>query len=384
MKKISILVLTAFFLLTSCSEKPNISIEGNIQGGNKQLLYLEYLDINKTEIIDSTKIKKDDSFKFRFYAQHPGIYLLRTKEGKIINLLPFPGEELYIETDFHNFSSNYTVAGSQESEYIRQLVEKLTDTRSKIEMLNSTYESLTSVTEDQAANYLKQLKAINKEQRDFSIQFIIEHLSSIASIYALYQEISQGQYVLGENFDIQYMKIVADSVSKYYPEVPFVTSFVADARNTEQKMTNLKNIQSVLKTAKEADLNITLPDVNNKEISLNSLNNKAILIYFWSTKSQESMKQNPQLARVFHKYKSKGFQVFAVAIEESKNSWMKAIKFDELDWINVIEQTYPESEVASLYNVQVLPSSFLLNEKGDIVARNIFGQELEKWLDNIL
>jgi peroxiredoxin len=384
MKKILLFVITAIFILTSCSEKPNIKIEGEIQGGSKQWLYLDFLDINKTKVIDSLKIRKDDSFKFSFYAEYPGIYILRNNKGKIINLLPSPGEELYIDADYNNFSSNYTVSGSQESEYIRQLVEKLSDTRSKINKLNESYESLTNVTEEQAANYLKQLKAINKEQRDFSIQFIIEHLSSIASIYALYQEVSEGQYVLGENFDIQYMKIVADSVSKYYPDVPFVSSFVADARNTEEKVTNLKLLQSALKTANEVDLNITLPDKDNNEISLNSLNSKAVLIYFWSSKSKESKQLNPQLKLTFDKYKTKGFQVYAVAIEDNKKAWTDAIKFDELNWINVIEKTYPDSKVATLYNVKVLPSTFLLNENGEIVARNIFGQELEKWLDNIL
>lgn len=370
--------------MSSCGNRPNIRIEGEIQNGAKEIIYLDFLDINKTQVIDSTRIKKDDRFRFKLYSDGPGIYILRTGTGKIINLLPSPGEDLYVEAEYENFSTSYTVAGSPESEYLRQLVEKLQDTRAKIKKLNDAYQSLTNVSEEQAASYIKQLKAITKDQRDFSIQFIIEHLRSISSIYALYQEISAGQYVLGGNYDIQYMKIVADSVSKYYPELPFVKSFVEDARKSEQKFYNMQKIQNKISEAGFADLNIKLPNVNNDTISLSSLKGKTVLVYFWSSKSKDSRDLNPQLKKIYDKNKNKGFEIYAVAIESNKKAWTDAIRYDEMDWINVYESTYPESKTANRYNVKVLPTSFLYNSKGEIVARNLFGEELERWLDNIL
>ena len=384
MKRIIYYLLFTSLLISSCSERPNIKIEGSIHGAEKNLLYLDFLNINKTEIVDSVKIKKDGSFKFSFYSEYPGIYLLRNELGQIVNLLPYPGDNLTIEADYTKFSSSYSVSGSNESEYLRQLVEKLGDTRGKLDELDNDYETLTNLTEAQASEYIVRYKEIIKEQRDFSIHFIIEHLSSISSIYALYQEIADGQFVLGENYDIQYMKIVADSVSKYFPKVPFVESFVINARESEQQYYNLKGLEEKLKEAETKDLDLNLPDQNGNEIKLSSLKGKVVLLYFWSSKSIDCLNLNISLQKIYNINKALGFEIYAVAMEDDKDKWMQSIKFDELNWINVSELTYPESEAAQRFNITDLPASYLYNREGEIVARNIFGGELQKWLDNLL
>lgn len=384
MKRIIHFLLFAILAITACTNKPNIRIEGSIHGAERNYLYLDYLNINKTETIDSVKIKKDGSFKFSFHSEYPGIYLLRNEAGQIVNLLPHPDERLVISADYSKFSSSYSVSGSKESEYIRQLVEKLSDTRGKLFQLNGTYESLTNLNDAQASEYIVRYKEIIKEQRDFSIHFIIEHLSSISSIYALYQEIDEGQFVLGENFDIQYMKIVADSVSKYYPEVPFVKSFVKNARESEKQYYTLKGLGEKLKEAKTNDLDLNLKDMNGVEFKLSSLKGKIVLLYFWSSKSTDCQSINQSLLQIYEKNKNKGFEVYAVALENSKEEWMKMIKFEGLNWINVSELSALESKAAQKFNVRSIPASYLYNKEGEIVARDIFGAELQKWLDNLL
>lgn len=376
--------ISLLLILTSCKPRDNIIISGQVDDGTRKMLYLEYLKINKTEKIDSLKIKKDGSFEFSFRAEHPGIYILKTNTGRIINLLPSPGEELTVNTNYETFNEDYTVAGSPESEYLRQLVSKLQDTREKLNKLDAAYESLSNVTEEQASDYISRRKAIIKEQRDYSIQFIIEHMNSMASIYALYQEIHEGQYVLGENRDIQYMKIIADSVSKAYPDVDFVQSFVKDARNSEQKFYNLKGLSEKMKDAKVGLPDISIPDITGDTIRLSSLQNNVVLVYFWSAMSKDCRNLNPGLKAIYDKNKDRGFEIYAIALDNSKDLWKKAIDFDELDWINVSELTFPESKAATVFNVRVLPSNFLLNRNGEIVARDIYGEELQKWLDNML
>lgn len=383
-KYLSASFILLLILSASCFRRSNITISGSIEHGAKQMIYLDYLEINKTVAIDSTRVKKDDSFSFKFYTEHPGIYILRTKEGKIINLLPSPGEELRILTEYEHFSTDYTVAGSKESEYLRQLVTKLQDTRHRLKKLDDAYSTLSSTNENQASEYINRRKAIIKDQRDYSIQFIIEHLKSIASIYAIYQQISEGQYVLGENRDIQYMKILADSLSVTWPEVDFVSSFVNDARNSEQKFYNLKSLSSKLEEAKVGLPDIIIPDMEGDSVSLSSLKGKTVLVYFWSSASRESRTINPELKSLYDRNKGKGFEVYAIALENNKEKWKQAVFFDELDWINVSELSYPQSAAANTFNVKSIPSTFLINKEGEIVGRDLFGSELQKWLDNLL
>ena len=91
-----------------------------------------------------------------------------------------------------------------------------------------------------------------------------------------------------------------------------------------------------------------------------------------------------QLKSTYEKYRKKGFEVYAVSLDSNKIQWMNAIDFNEFNWINVCELSYPESRAASLYNVKAIPAGYLINREGDIVARDLYGRTLETWLDNLL
>ncbi|HYW96323.1 MAG TPA: DUF4369 domain-containing protein, partial [Bacteroidales bacterium] len=154
MKKTLLFSVLFLLLLTSCKNKRNTVIEGTLSSGARKYLYLDYLDIDKTTKVDSLKIKKDDNFKFRIHLDEPGIYILRNENGKLINLLPSPGEHLTIQANYAEMNRDYSVSGSKESEYIRQLVEKIYNTRDRLSKLDEMYDSLSNVTQDQASDYI--------------------------------------------------------------------------------------------------------------------------------------------------------------------------------------------------------------------------------------
>ena len=380
-KKILFFFAASALILVSCKNKPNASVEGILRYAEKNSINLELLDINKTQVIDSVRIRKDGSFRFNIFIEQPGLYILKNENGKIINLLISPGEKIIIDGDYKELDKNYSVMGSSDSEFIRQLVEKLTDTRNQLKILDSTFMGKTNFTEIQANEYNIRRNVIKKDQRDFSISFIIEHLSSMASIYALYQKFNPDELVLNENRDIQFMKIVADTLSVKYPNSDFVTTFVNDARSAEKKYNDLIDIQKKIKTQMGLP-DITFPDVNGNLRSLSSLKGKMVLLYFWSADSDASNQQNPVIEKIYKRYKSKGFEVFAVCIDKNRENWLKMIRFDEMTFINVFGPDFPDSKKAHVYNLRSIPATYLLDKEGELLARDLYGSELEKWLDN--
>ncbi len=382
-KRILIFALVAFAAV-SCKDRPNAIVEGSFRNTEKYSIKLEYLDINKTSQIDSAGVKKDGKFRFKLFVEEPGLYILRNESGKIINLFISPGEKIKIDGDFQEFDKNYSVTGSPESEFVRQLVEKLSDTRTRLKDLDSKYRGNNALTEVQASEYLIRRKEIIKEQRDFSISFIVEHLSSIASAYALYQKLGPDELVLGENRDIQYMKIVADTLSVKYPTSSFVKTFVNDARTAEKRYNNLIGIQKKIIESQSGLPDISYPDPAGNIKSLSTLRGKTVLLYFWSVYSDASKQQNPLFEKIYRKYKSKGFEIFAVCVDKNPENWMKLVRFDELSFINTIGPDFPDSQSAFAYNMRSIPSTYLLDKEGNILARNLYGTELEKWLDNKL
>ena len=348
------------------------------------MVYLDRLAINRTEPVDSMKVKKNDQFRFKINIEHPEIFLIRTSPGRFLTLLPLPGENITIHSDYVYPGKKYTLTGSVESEKIRILNEQLNITKSKLEELDAVIEKTSTLTDAQALEYLNLKKDILKYQRDFSIRFIIENLKSVASIYAIYQTVDKDILVLGENRDIQYMKILADSISVLYPDAPLVKSFVNDARSSERRYYNMIGLSGLLREASSEIPDIALPDISGDTIRLSSLKGKTVLLYFWASFSRSSREQNPPLQDIYSRYKNRGFEVFAVSLDNMHEEWEKAVRVDELNWLNVSELKFPNSEAALRYNVTNLPVNFLINKEGEIIARDLFGRELEKWLSNLL
>ena len=380
MNKLILILAVSAFIASSCSNRPNTIVEGNLQNAEKSSLRLEQLDINKTRVIDSLQIKGDGSFRFKVYVEEPGLYILKSEAGKIINLLVTAGEKIKIDGDYLDMDKKYSVIGSPESEFVRQLVEKLTDTRGKLKTLEGN--NGTSERPNNDNDILK--NEIIKNQRDYSIAFIVEHLSSMASIYALYQKLSPEELVLNENRDIQFMKIVADSLSVKYPNSNFVKTFVKDARTAEKRYLNLIGIQKKINEAQSGLPDLSFPDANGNLKNLSSLKGKMVLLYFWSVYSEDSKQLIPLFEKTYKKYKSKGFEIYAVCVDKDRDSWLQIIRFEDLSFINTVAPDFPESEDSRIYNLRSIPATYLMDREMNIIARDIYGADLEKWLDNTL
>jgi thiol-disulfide isomerase/thioredoxin len=128
-----------------------------------------------------------------------------------------------------------------------------------------------------------------------------------------------------------------------------------------------------------------LNDTNGKAIALSSLQGKVVLVDFWASWCMPCRQENPNVVRMYEKYKDKGFTVYSVSLDESKDAWVKAIKDDNLSWPNHVSDLKGwQSSAAALYGVSSIPATFLLDKEGNIIAQNLRGAELEQKLQEIL
>jgi len=131
-------------------------------------------------------------------------------------------------------------------------------------------------------------------------------------------------------------------------------------------------------------LDLSIPDRDGKEIRLSDYKGKAIMVIFWASGNEASIKVLLQLKSTYNLYHEKGFEIYAISLDNNKIQWMNAIDFNEFNWINVSELNYPDSRANQIYNVTTLPASYLTNREGDIVAKDLYGRTLETWLDNLI
>ena len=111
-------------------------------------------------------------------------------------------------------------------------------------------------------------------------------------------------------------------------------------------------------------------------VKLSSFNGKVVLIDFWASWCGPCRAANPYIQKLYKKYKDSGFEVFAVSLDVNKPLWLKAIRKDRLTYTQVLDSDGWQSKVAEKYFIDALPTNFLLDKSGKIVAINIEGKEL--------
>lgn len=128
----------------------------------------------------------------------------------------------------------------------------------------------------------------------------------------------------------------------------------------------------------------TQNDVDGKPVSLSSFRGSYVFVDFWASWCGPCRLENPHVVKVFHQYHDKGFAVVGVSLDDQRDRWLEAIKKDKLDWTQLSDLKGNENQVAIEYGVKGIPMNFLMDKEGKIIARGLYGNELEKKLAELL
>jgi peroxiredoxin len=369
-------------LFLSCSKTPEFEIRGIVSDTKQGMIYLDEQEVETVRSLDSVKIKKNGSFHFTGNIKYPKFYNLHLENNKILPLLISPGEKIFIKTKAEDFNQDYLVEGSEGSLNIKLLNDTLSFTRKKLD-------SIKIILSDPSLNLVRQNELqkeyinIVENQRQFTLRFVLEHLTSMASIYALYQKLDDETFVLYKNRDIQILKITGAALDTIYPESPHVKSLVANAASLENQIYS-SGLRNLMQYAESGFPEIALPNPDGDTIRLSSLKGKVVLLSFWASWDKNSSNLNPYLVEIYRRFNSQGFEIYQVSLDYNLESWLNAIEYDELPWINVSDLSYPKSLTAGVYNIQTLPANYLINRYGEIAGKNLSIEDLNKSIPGLI
>ncbi len=368
----------SLIIMAGCADKNSVRIDGNVNTKDHEKIYLNRIDVDTYIRIDSARIRKNGNFRFRLKAVEPDFYQIGYSDSDFITILTEPGEKVKLTFTGKNLYENYQVDGSTGSQKIKMLDMVLAGTKRKLDSLKTLYDIASKgpgFDEKESLLQNEYLKAI-KEQRKKNMEFILGNLNSFASIKALYQMIDKETYVLYDPRDLQFLKLVSDTLIFHYPNSKQAKSL---KKNFEKEMNEmfLKKIEQAAKNAPEVKLDPNLKDIYGKRVALSSLKGKVVLLGFWATGSEESLAENLSLKELYKVYRSKGFEIYQVNLDENEAAWKNSVKFDELPWINVREDDPLNPVNARLFNVKAVPANYLYDRNGTIIAANLHGQNLQ-------
>jgi len=383
MKRI-LFLLALVSVFYGCKDKGSFYVEGIIKGKTEKYIYINRLDVDTPVLIDSSKISKKGGFRFRVNAPEADFYQVGFSSTDFVTLLAEPGEKISLVFEGKNLFEKYSVSGSSGSENLQMLDLALSMTKRKLDSLSTVYAKASGEPGFEVKGPLleAEFNKLLKDQRKKNIEFIINNINSLASIKALYQRIDPETYVLYDPRDLQYLKIVTDSLIHHYPNSKHVQAL---ARDFEKEMNQMyyNQLKQITKNLPQTKMDPDLVNVAGKRIALSSQRGKYVLLTFWSVGSKECIEENLQLKEFYKIYNKKGFEIYQVNLDESETDWKSAVKFDELPWISTREDDPLNPKNAIIFNVKNLPANYLFDKDGKIIASNLHGRSLQLRLEQL-
>lgn len=377
MKKITGIIFCSMALLCSCGEKTEkFEINGHISSADDKTVYFEAVTLDGINVLDSTKLKNDGDFRFKGPRPfNPEFYRLRVDE-QIINLSIDSTETVSVEADLPTMATDYKVEGSQNCEFIRELSLKQINLQKQIEAIY-TNRSLMHGEQERLADEL-----VDRYKENIKSEYILKDPASAYAYFALFQAIGNVRiFNLTNNpSDIKFAAAVATAWEAHYPGTTRTENLhniaIQGMKNTKRPTSFPLEGLDESKISMTGIIDINLPDLKGNNRRLSDVHNKVVLLDFTAYSLPSSQERIMQLRQLYNRFSGQGFEIYQISIDPDEHYWKTAC--EHLPWICVYEERGEASDYLGLYQVGALPTYFLINRQGDLVARSEQIPDLEK------
>ncbi len=383
MKKVTFAALAAL-TITACSSGPKFQVNGNVSGADGKMLYLEASGLEGIVPLDSVKLKGEGTFSFKQpRPESPEFYRLRI-DNKIINFSVDSIETIQIKAPYADFSTTYTVEGSENSNKIKELTMKQIRLQKEVDDLLAALRSNRmghDVFEDSLATLL------NNYKEDVKVNYIFAAPNTAAAYFALFQKLNNYLIFdpLNNKDDVKCFAAVATSLNNAFPHAVrsknLYNIVIKGMKNTRQPQAKALEIPQE-KIVETGIIDIALRDVKGNVRKLTDLKGKVVLLDFSVFQSPAGSPHNLMLRELYNEYAKQGLEIYQVSLDADEHYWKTAA--DNLPWVCVRDGNGVYSTNVAVYNVRQVPSIFLINRNNELKLRGEDIKNLEAAVKSLL
>ena len=389
-KKISGLLYTAVMgvavlSLASCAEK-KFRVSGTITQAKDSVLYLENMSLNGPKAVDSVKLDENGEFEFKQKApEAPEFYRLRIA-NQMVNLAVDSTENITVKAAYPTMSANYEVSGSEECTKIRDLAYMQLELQTHVAAIANSSSLGVQAVEDSVAKVLEVYK--NKVK----LNYIFKEPMKAYAYYALFQTIVLGNTNIlifnprSSKDDVKVFAAVATSWDTYFPKAERGLNLhniaIEGMKNVRILENNARQTISADKVQVAGVIDIALTDNHGRLRKLTDLKGKVVLLDFQAFAAEGSLKRIMMMRDIYNKYHDRGFEIYQVSFDPEEHFWKT--KTAALPWVSVWDENGTRSAVLAQYNVQTLPTFFLIDRNNTLQKRDAQIKDLDAEIQALL
>lgn len=364
-RSLTCVTLLAAVFLFACKDSSNFTVSGTIANpGKDKKVYLLVTDSVGASVIDSATLNDKNEFQFKHPAAYASLYKLRVA-GTFFDVIAKNGDDLEFKTDFADSTHAYEIKGSEPSEKLKDFNKIANLYGNKNSRLSDEYMAKSQALGRESDSLLKvYMPQFQKNIDDYSkevVKFSDQNIESLAGFYAM-TSLDQFKY---EKELVAY----ADKIKGKFDDNPGVQAFLKQ-----------------MEIARPISIGHKAPDfsttgIDGKPVELSDYKGKYVMLDFWASWCAPCRQENPNVVKQYKKFKDKGFNILGISLDVKKGDWQSAINADGLKWQHASDLQSFEGPTQRLYHVEAIPSNFIIDPNGIIVAKNVTGSALEEFLN---
>lgn len=335
-----------------------VQVSGRIENAPEGFIVLSQFTESRPKVLDTLEVNGSGEFSYELAVETPTFYELNLY-GKPVRLALYK-EDVELTYNFSDPGS-LAIEGSKDTQEMLK-IEKLMETyQADVNKLNEAYYEAMSKNDAEAIKRIQSDAMILEANQSQRVKDMIKDMGdSFAPLAAV--------GLLNPKNDFQFMDELVTKLNDNYPGTVSILQM-------KQQLDEMRAL-SVGQPAPE----IELPSPTGELVKLSDLRGKYVLIDFWAAWCKPCRQENPNVVRLYNQYKDKGFEVFGVSLDRTKEDWVKAIADDKLTWTQVSDLKYFNSAAAELYQIQAIPATYMIDPDGKIIAKDLRGPSLENKL----
>lgn len=360
MKRNLLLLIAVAFIMTACNQNKNFNVNVSLANGNDKTVYLQKYVDNVPVTIDSAVIAEEKAVLTAPIDNPQILYALKIKGQR--GSMPF-------------FADNKDVAFVGDLNNPQAVEIMGSETQAELDAYNDQL--------DEINMQIRDLYAVMQQAFSDNDSIKMDSLNKVGTALMEQQDNYRDEYI------------------KAHPE-SFVTHYILDGVKQDYPLDQLKELMANFTTesiyrdhlndyvAKQERLEVgqhfidfTLQTKDGEDVTLSEkiAQNKLTLVDFWASWCGPCRHENPVVKAAYEKYHELGFDVVGVSVDQDEAAWLKAVEEDELPWMQVRDS---EDKVSEDYMIYYIPSNFLFDQNGTMIAKGLRGEDLEAKLAEIL